>query len=334
MSLSSLETPDDDLEHARPHCDQFYKEKSISSYFNTRLAVLAAVNQNREQFIEWADAGIKFHGLHITIPSVESDDETSDPPSATSDPLQWYIQTETISLLHHSLETFLRLYTGLVDAAHWIDPLIALTDRDRNLPALVQEHISPKPKESMRSDVSYLLLGRSEVQDDDPDALRIVDNLSGIVKLLAHRWLDVRRPYNAIKHGLLVAQSNASFRVGLTPEELVTIGDGPSIAYLDHTNWERQPPSEDAEGGKRRKWAVETQWIRFGEASKIIAAACMLIDLLWSLAVARWSEADIDEVRLEIPDPDEINTRTLLTGDSSPPGRNMSWKLFDEIKPD
>lgn len=113
---------DEGLEFVRAHCEGFYREPSIGAYFNTRLAVLAAVNEHREQFVAWANEGVRFHDLRITIPGVESDD--SAPSSANSDPLQWYIQTETISLQHHALETLLRLYTGLLEASNWLDPLI------------------------------------------------------------------------------------------------------------------------------------------------------------------------------------------------------------------
>ena len=59
------------LELARRRCDQFYRPDSISSYFYTRFAVLAALNANRDQLVEWCDSGIEFHGSHITIPSVD-----------------------------------------------------------------------------------------------------------------------------------------------------------------------------------------------------------------------------------------------------------------------
>ena len=333
MTVDPPERSDDDLESLRSRCDEFYRERSISAYFNTRLAVLAAVNEHREQFVAWANEGVSFHDIHIAIPSVETDDNTSDPPSANSDPLQWYVQTETISLQHHVLETLLRLYTGLIDAYHWLDPLTALTDRDRNLVKLVEEHITGKLNRAMRDDVNYLLLGQSEVSDDDADRLAVIDNLSGILKVVARKWLEGRRPYNAIKHGLLISQSDASLSLGLTPDNMMTIGSGPSIAYLNHTNWESQPPSEDTEGGKMRHWTVKTQWIRFEQASKLITVACVLIDCLWSLAVARWSQVGTDQVRLAILDPDKINPRMLLSSDG-PSGQNMSWGLFTEIKQD
>ena len=331
MAADSSDRSDDVLEQARGHCGAFYREKSISAYFNTRLAVLAAVNEHRDQFIAWADQGVSFHGVHITIPSVETDDDLPDPPSANDDPLQWYIQAETISLLHHALETLLQLYTGLIDASDWLDPLIALADRDRRLPRLVEQHITGKHKHQMRADVSHLLLGQESVPDDDAERLAIIDNLSGILHVLAREWLDARRPYNAIKHGLRVSQTDASFSLGLTADDLVSVADGPSIKFLNHTDWERRPPGDG--DGRMRHWSVETHWISFGHASKLIAASCMLIDCLWSLAVARWSESGTDEVRLALLDPDEINPRTLHTSDDGPPGQKMTWNLFTETKP-
>ena len=331
MAADSSDRNEDVLEQARGHCDSFYREKSVSAYFNTRLAILAAVNEHREQFISWADQGLSFHGVHITIPSVEVDDDLPDPPSAYDDPLQWYIQAETISLLHHALETLLQLYTGLVDASDWWDPLAALADRDRRLPKLVAQHITGKHKHEMRSDVSYLLLGQESVPDDDAERLAAIDNLSGILHVLAREWLDARRPYNAIKHGLRVSQTDASFSLGRTADDLIGIADGPSIAFLNHTDWERHPPGEGS--GEMRHWSVETHWISFGHASKLIAVSCMLIDCLWSLAVARWSESGTDEVRPAFLDPDEINPRILHTSDDGPPGQKMTWSLFTETKP-
>ena len=334
MTANPPQQPDEGLEHVRSRCEEFYREPSIGAYFSTRLAVLAAINEHREQFIAWANEGVRFHESRIMIPSVESDDDTSEPPSANSDPLQSYIQTETISLQHHALETLLRLYTGLLEASTWLDPLMAVTDRDRHLPTLIDQHIttSTKSRRDMRSDVSYLLLGRSEVPEDDEDQVAALDNLAGILQMLARKWLDGRRAYNAIKHGLLISQSNASLSLGLTSEEMVTIGDGPSIAYLNHTNWEPQPPSAGTNGGKKRHWTIETQWIRFEEASKVITAACVLIDCLWSLAIARWSQAGLDKVRVPTFDPDRINPSTL-TSDSGSPGHYMTWDLFTQIKP-
>ena len=215
MEMDQPEMPADDLESDRAYFDEFYKQGSISNYFYTRLAVLAAVNEHREQFAAWAKEGVGLHGLRIAIPSVESDDDTSDPPSANSDPLQWYIQAETISLQHHALETLLRLYTGLIDAGHWLDPLKAVTDRKRSLIRLVERHITSALPNAMRADVSRLLLGEPEVSGD-ADRLAAVDNLSGILRVLARQWLDGRRPYNAIKHGLLVSQGSKSLSMGLT----------------------------------------------------------------------------------------------------------------------
>ena len=185
----------------------------------------------------------------------------------------------------------------------------------------------------MRSDVNNLLLGRSEVPEDDADQVAAIDNLSRILKMLARTWLDGRRAYNAIKHGLLISQSNASLCLGLSPENMFTFGDGPSISYLNHTKWKPQRCSEGTNGRKMRQWTVETQWIGFEQASKIIAMACGLIDCIWSLAVARWSQAGIDEVRIAVFDPDEINPRTLAS-DSGSTGHKMVRSLFTETKPE
>ena len=331
MATASSDRGEDVLEQVRGRCDSLYREEPISTYFNTRLAMLAAVNEQREQFISWADQGLSFHGAHITIPSVEVDDDLPDPPSANDDPLQWYIQAETISLLHHALETLLQLYTGLVDASDWWDPLAALADRGRRLPKLVEQHITGKHKDEMRSDVSYLLVGQGSMPDDDAERLVVIDNLSGILHVFAREWLDACRPYNAIKHGLRVSQTDASFSLGRTPDDLVSIADGPSIKFLNHTDWEPRPPGEG--GGKMRHCSVETHWISFGHASNLIAVSCMLIDCLWSLAVARWCESGTDDLQLALPDPDVISPRTVRAGDDGAPGPKMTWGLFTETKP-
>lgn len=322
-----------DMEQARRVCDQFYRGGSIGTYFNTRLAVLAALNANRDQFVEWCDSGIKFHDSHITIPSVESDAETSEPASANDDPLQWYIQTETVSLLHHALETLFRLYTGLADARHWTDPLVALADRtrSRDLPDLVREQVSDITVDDMRSTVSHLLLAQP-VPDDAPEFVAVVDNLAGMLKVLAARWLKSRQSFNAIKHGLLVAQSNAVLSVGPVGEDLVDLGYGPSIAFLTHTNWRMQPVRSNKTENVR-DWAVETHWIRFGETSRILATTCVLIDSLWSIAVARWSPADGAELRQAFIDPSKFSASDLSASANDPPALDMTRPVFTEKKP-
>ena len=322
-----------DLDQARSVCDQFYRTRSISSYFTTRFAILAALNANRDQFVEWFDSGIEFHDSYITIPSVDSDLETGEPPSANDDRMQWYIQTETVSLLYHSLETMFRLYTGLADARHWTDPLIALADRSRPpLPDLVRKQVIDSSVEEMRSTVRYLLLPRPEVPNDDPEFVSGIDNLTSVLKLLADRWLNYRRSYNAIKHGLLVAQSNAAFSVGPVGEDLTTIGHGPSIAFLTHTNWQDQPVTSN-QTAKVRNWNVETQWIRFGETSKVLATTCVLIESLWSIAVARWAPSNAKEARPTIIDPSKLIASELGASENDPPALNLTMPAFVQRKP-
>ena len=322
-----------DLDLARSRCDQFYRTDSISTYFATRLAVLAALNANRDQFVEWFDSGIEFHDSHIAIPSVKSDAEPGEPPSADDDRIQWYIQTETVSLLYHSLETMFRLYTGLADARHWTDPLIALADRSRRqLPELVREQVIDATVEEMRSTVRYLLLPLSDVPNDDPDFVSGVDNLASVLKSLADRWLNYRRSYNAIKHGLLVAQGDASFSVGPVGEDLTTLGHGPSIAFLTHTNWQDQPVTPD-QTARVRNWNVETQWIRFGETSKVLATTCVLIESLWSIAVARWAPSNAEETPPTIIDPSKLIDVDLGASENDPPALNLTMPAFAERKP-
>ena len=321
-----------DLDQARLMCDQFYHTDSISSYFTTRLAILAALNANRDQFVEWFDSGIEFHDSYVTIPSVDSDAEPGEPPSANDDRIQWYIQTETVSLLYHSLETMFRLYTGLADARHWIDPLIALADRDRQLQDLVRKQVIDISIEEMRSTVRYLLLPRPEVPNDDPEFVSGIDNLASVLKLLADRWLDYRHSYNAIKHGLLVTQSNASFSFGPVGEDLTTIGHGPSIAFLTHTKWQNQPVTPN-QTEKVRDWNVETHWIRFGETSKVLATTCVLIESLWSIAVARWAPSNAKEAGPTIIDPSKLIASELGASENDPPALNLKMSAFAERKP-
>ena len=321
---------DGDLEQARRRCDQFYSADSISSYFSTRFAVLAALNANRDLFVDWCDSGIEFHDIRISIPSVDDDAEVVEPPSANDDAFQWYIQTETVSLLYHSLETMFRLYIGLADAHDSLDPLVALADRtlSRKLPRLVREQVIEISVEEMRSTVSYLFLARPDVPDNDPEFVAAVDNLACILKVLADRWSKFRQSYNAIKHGLLVTQSNAVFSVGPAGEELVDIGYGPSIAFLTHTNWQSVGSNE---GERARDWSVETHWIRFGETSKILATTCVLIKSLWSIAVARWSDSSSAEMPW-IFDPSKFSASDLGPSETDPPASNMIWPLFTEWK--
>ena len=112
MTADSPEQSDEGLEFVRSRCEEFYREPSISAYFNTRLAVLAAVNEHREQFVAWANEGVRFHELNITIPNVKSHDDTSDPPSANSDRCSGTSRLRRSRLQHHALETLLRLYTA------------------------------------------------------------------------------------------------------------------------------------------------------------------------------------------------------------------------------
>ena len=79
-----------------------------------------------------------------------------------------------------------------------------------------------------------------------------------------------------------------------------------------------------------RDWTVETQWIRFGEASKILAMTCVLIESLWLIAVARWSLSDAAKVRRAFIHPSKLSADDLGPSENDPPAYNLTWIAFTE----
>ena len=307
---------------ARSRCDAFYRPDSIGSYFSVRLAVLASLAQHREQLVEWFSEGVEFHQVGVQIPSAEGKllDADGDPPEI--DALQRYIQIETVSLLHHAIETLLNLYTGLQDANDWLHPLIAMTDRTRHLPDLVAAAVFEPRVEEMRDSIAYLCLGRAGADGASERELEIIDNTARIVKVLADKWNTARNAYNAIKHGLLVFPSNASFAISDADGEFHDLGFGPSIKFLTHTSWEND----------ERRWSLETQWIRPSEASKMITVAIELIESMWLVAVTRWSLNTEQSFRYRFVDPDKITAQDLVGGEGDPSGLKLHWGVYTEVR--
>ena len=299
--------------------DQFYDRDSIGSYFQVRLAVLAALSQHRDQVLEWFGEGVEFEDAGIILPSVDgrlADTESDTPPL---DALDRFIRIETISLVHHAVETLLKLYTGLMGASDWLHPLMALTDRRRHLPGLVRDQITDKSADHMRATIAELCLGRASIPDDDRE-LAIIDNTAEILKVLADRWVNFRNSYNAVKHGLVVSVGDVEFSLSSDQGETVEIGSGPSVRFITHTNWENGA----------RQWSVETQWIRPAEASRIISVACTLIDSMWLVAVTRWSLNANRNLRYMYVDPDRITARDLVSGEDDPGGLSVSQVVLTE----
>lgn len=303
----------------RAFCDPFYRRDSMGSYFHVRLAVLASLSAHREQVVQWFGEGVAFEDVGVVLPSADGKLVDADSEAPSIDALDRYIQIETISLLHHAIETVLKLYTGLVGAANWLHPLMALTDRRRHLPDFVRDEVTERPLEQMRAQIAELVLGRANVPDDERE-LAIIDNTAEILKVLAARWSNFRNSYNAVKHGLVVSVGESAFSISSSQGESIEIGSGPSLRFLTHSNWE----------DNARQWSVETQWIRPAEASRLISVACSLIDSMWLIAVTRWSQNANRNIRYMYLDPDRITADDLVAGEDDPGGLGMSRVIFTE----
>ena len=307
---------------ARSRCDAFYGSDSIGSYFRVRLAVLASLSQHRDQLVEWFSEGVEFHQIGVRLPSADGGLLDADGESPEIDALQRYIQIETVSLLHHAIETLLNLYMGLQGANDWLHPLMAMTDRTRHLPDLVAAAVFEPRVEEMRDTIATLCLGRESADGASEGELEIIDNTARIIKMLADKWNTARNGYNAIKHGLLVFPSNASFAITDADGEFHDLGFGPSIEFLTHTSWEND----------KRRWTLETQWIRPSEASKMITVAIELIESMWLVAVTRWSLNAEQSFRYRFVDPDKITAQDLVGGEGDPPGFNLNWSFYTEVR--
>lgn len=304
---------------ARALCDQFYRGDSMGSYFHVRLAVLASLSAHREQVVQWFGEGVEFADVGVVLPNVDGRLVDAECETPSIDALDRYIQIETISLLHHAVETVLQLYTGLAGAANWLHPLMALTDRRRHLPDLVRDDVTEIPAEQMRAHIAELCLGRASIPDDERE-LAIIDNTAGILKVLADRWTNFRSAYNAVKHGLVVSVGEVKLRISSDQGESIEIGSGPSLRFLTHSNWEN----------KSRQWSVETHWIRPVEASRIISVACSLIDSMWLVAVTRWSQNTNRNLRYMYLDPDRITADDLVAAENDTGGLGVSHVVFTE----
>ena len=59
----------------------------------------------------------------------------------------------------------------------------------------------------------------------------------------------------------------------------------------------------------------------------------MLIEPLWSIAVARWSLSDAAEAHLTLIDSSKYSASDLEPSQNDPPAHNMIWPAFTEKKP-
>jgi hypothetical protein len=259
------------VERLRELNERFYSAEP-ADYFRTRLRALLVLAGRSDDFAALLRQGTEYAGVTVQL----GEDGEVDPES-----LGRYATTESQVVLHHAAEAVIRLYLahlGRPDCP-WLELSRATNFREFKR-RVADEIVELRRSGQLERSVAWVFLGRAEAQsqEDDEKWADVCTNLASFLRVLAGRWLDDARLYNALKHGLAVIPGDAVFQLIGDDGDAVRMGEGTSIELLEPTQWD--------EG--RRQWQLTTKWLDVRESLGLIEVACMMIDSLWLVARHRY----------------------------------------------
>lgn len=307
----------------RPEFDdlnrQFYQEDGPGEYLLMRFHALCVVGGAYEPFKGILAEGVEFAGSTLSL--VCSTDDSGE-PGVESDRAfqQHYLRIETHHLKHLAIETLLRLFLGHKDSPEcpWFE--ISREFNFRKFKEAVETNIVNAGRETLQSDVAFVILGRSgDLTTASEEVLNYSTNIARFLRLFASDWLEEAKSYNATKHGLTAIPGEANLSIGVSPDRMIEIAYGDRLAHLSTEDWSHG----------RRDWAVTTRWIRKEQAVPSIYLTIQMLRALWKVARVRYGISE-DSGPLNLPSPDFTPDQLQEIEGSST--RELSRTAFTESK--
>lgn len=314
----ALGDPDKDLapEQFAARNREFYNGARPSAYLTRRLRLLMLSLGRADDLATLLAEGVDFGPLTFRVDGEPSDEEDEE--------RRHFASTETLVLVHHSTEAFLRLLIAheAVPACPWIE--LARLWKPGDFKGRIAALRHGPSDEAERRRFAEVLLGGVLPPDGstDDESLSVwsagIDTAMRFIALSADRLLQEAPTYNAAKHGLAVVSTTGSLFLGSKDDPFpldISTGEGPLLTSI---GFQRQTSTEPA------RWVKTSTWIRIQEDVIFVWLTLRMMDNLWAVARARYlgmapfSVTTISEEMLEKALFKRPDTPYLISGISEP----------------
>lgn len=294
-----------------------------ADYFRIRLQMLLLLLTKREDLDRLMAEGIEHNGFRA-VPV-----EGSSPPADEESRTEAVAITDSEVLLHHTVETLLRLY--LAHAGRPACPALEVARVRYDMKQRVSDRFRSGDPQSHGGELADVFLGASEpaavtLARGSPDPAAIwsesVPCLEAWLRYFAGLWLDRADVYNAAKHGFGVTSGQANVQF---PEEMGEVGRlmgraGPAISYISLRNDNQVA---------RPRWFESTAFVDTAMSLALISQAIDMTRALWDVARARYCDAPLPTIRQW-----SIMVADLIAAASTSPYRLQSMHVSLAYFPD
>jgi hypothetical protein len=273
MAKAASSSPDQNLAVEQySQLNQEFYSGDPAQYFKSRLHLLMLAAGEADAMGQLLADGVNYEGLIAKVESSELTDETKRHEQA-------FLTTEAEVLLHHASEALLRLFFAHAESfpCPWLE-----CARLRNFSEFNARVEHLRDAAIPAEQIQRVFLG--PVRKELDEALTAnVRTLERFLRLVARRVLEDKNLYNATKHGLSVLTGPVSLTLTDDQTGASTGFSGQSITYLEvHT-------ADD----KTKTWRRTTRWLGLRDSLWFITLVVAEMTSLWSIAKARYIDADI-----------------------------------------
>ena len=252
----------------------FYQPVGPHHYLLGRLRGVVLQVVGHEQLPESFDREFTVEDLTIKWPFDADEDDTKEREA--------FLTSESIVLLHHTAEAFVRLF--LAHRGKPPCPWLKAAGLRNNFASHLKRLGTDLKEPASSEDLMEVFAGSRTRPEDNPmpeDAW--TDMAAGLRLLMQHavRLLtDDVRLYNAAKHGLAILPGAASMAFGDQDSPYAVNASGPSVTHL-----------ETGRTSAGEQWMSKTTWVHPQMNLTLVSLMCRQIGNLWEVATARYVES-------------------------------------------
>jgi hypothetical protein len=260
-----------------PELNKFFYAGKPWEHFNYRNHLLMLVAGAGDRLYEIAREGVTYKGLFYQEKSEEGEEGEEEEAAQAR---ERFIIADSEALLHHAIETLLRLYLAHEDQ----DPCPWLEMARIRTPGAFKQKVEARfladmPQDERRERTAKVFFGTADrtklkPMPSEEDWNSGLDNIEAFLGHFAQHFSDAD-VYSALKHGLAVRPGEAAFQLG---DGQLIKAEGPSIEYL---GLRLNPDGE-------RRWHRSVSWIRPEHSMGLVFLAARLMESLWGIAKFRY----------------------------------------------
>lgn len=257
----------------------FYQPLGPHLYLLGRLRGVVLQVVGHEQLPESFDRDFTMGDLTIRWPFDADEDDTKE--------REVFLTSESIVLLHHTAEAFVRLF--LAHRGRPPCPWLSAARLRNNFAGHLKRLGTDLKDPASSEDLMEVFAGYRTRPEDSPMPEDTWTNMAAGLRLIMQHAVLVlaedARLYNAAKHGLAILPGAASMAFGDQDTPYAVNASGPSVTHLE--------TGKTSEG---ERWMSKTTWVHPQMNLTLVSLMCRQLGNLWGVATARYVETGTLEI--------------------------------------